>query len=112
MMRSQTLSLTFLVLALLSALIYYIDSHLESFYIFSPPLLHDLSRRAIAAHGNDTAAVVDFIVAELSQKGEDGYGKGTEGKSMGRFLNTEEEWVFNNAGGAMGAMRILHASKS
>ncbi|KAF4625607.1 hypothetical protein G7Y89_g12559 [Cudoniella acicularis] len=84
--------------ALLSGLIYFIDSHLENFYILSPPHLHDLSLRAIEAHGNDTASVVSFIVGELSEKFPGGY------------VNLDQEWIFNNAGGAMGAMYIIHAS--
>lgn len=39
------------------------------------------------------------IVSELSAKLPGGY------------INLNEEWIFNNAGGAMGAMYIIHASK-
>lgn len=98
--RSWATSLTILatITALLSVLIYYLDSHLEDFYIFTPPQLHNLSLRAIGAHGNDTRAVVAYIVGELSEKLPGGY------------VNLDEEWIFNNAGGAMGAMYIIHAS--
>jgi len=85
--------------ALLSSIFYVLDGHLEKFYIFNPPQLHDLSLRAIGAHGNDTRKVVEFIVSELSEKLPGGY------------VNLDEEWIFNNAGGAMGAMYIIHASK-
>jgi len=97
---SWTRSLTILaiVAALVSALVYALDSRLESFYIFTPDQLHDLSLRAIGAHGNDTRAVVGYIVGELSEKLPGGY------------VNLDEEWIFNNAGGAMGAMYIIHAS--
>jgi C-8 sterol isomerase len=84
---------------LLSGVFYFLDSHLDWFYIFTPPQLHDLSQRAIAAHGNDTTSVVKFIVGELSEKLPGGY------------VNLDEEWIFNNAGGAMGAMYIIHASE-
>jgi C-8 sterol isomerase len=99
--RSWATSLSILatIIVLLSVLIYYLDSHLEDFYIFTPPQLHDLSLRAIGAHGNDTRAVVAYIVGELSEKLPGGY------------VNLDEEWIFNNAGGAMGAMYIIHASK-
>jgi C-8 sterol isomerase len=99
--RSWATSLTILTLlvAILSALVYYLNSHLEDFYIFSPPELHELSLRAIDKHGNDTRSVVAYIVGELSEKLPGGY------------VNLDEEWIFNNAGGAMGAMYIIHASK-
>jgi C-8 sterol isomerase len=96
---TSTLTLLAVIVALLSALFYFLDSHLEWFYIFTPSELHDLSLRAIGAHGNDTRAVVGFIVRELSDKLPGGY------------VNLDEEWIFNNAGGAMGAMYIIHASK-
>ena len=86
------------LLALFSALYSFLDARLEQFYIFEPGHLHDLSQRAIAAHGNNTRGVVDFIVAELDQK------------VPSQYVNKDEEWVFNNAGGAMGAMYIIHAS--
>jgi C-8 sterol isomerase len=99
--RSWATSLTILatITTFLSVLVYYLDSRLEDFYIFTPPQLHDLSLRAINAHGNDTSAVVAYIVGELSEKLPGGY------------VNLDEEWIFNNAGGAMGAMYIIHASK-
>lgn len=95
----RTLTIISIIIAILSAVFYFLDGHLESFYIFSPPELHDLSLRAIKAHGNDTRAVVSYIVGELSEKLPGGY------------VNLDEEWIFNNAGGAMGAMYIIHASK-
>lgn len=91
-------SLLAIFLVLFSALYSYLNPRLEKFYVFDPEHLHDLSQRAISAHGNDTKAVVNFIVDGLDQKME------------GKYLNKHEEWVFNNAGGAMGAMYIIHAS--
>lgn len=89
------------LVGLLSPVVYFLEQRLESFYIFSPDHLHDLSKRAIAAHGNDTRSVASFIANELH-----GDAKTTN------HINLDEEWVFNNAGGAMGAMWILHASMS
>lgn len=94
----RCLSLIAVFLALFSALYSYLDARLDQFYIFDQDHLHDLSQRAIAAHGNDTRGVVDYIVAELDQK------------VPSQYVNKEEQWVFNNAGGAMGAMYIIHAS--
>lgn len=97
---TQSLTVVAVAVALISALFYFLDSHLDWFYILSPPELHDLSLRAIAAHGNDTASVVAFITNELQDKFPGGY------------VNLDQEWIFNNAGGAMGAMYIIHASES
>ena len=84
-------------LAVLAPLVALVERNLESFYIFDTEELHDLSQRAIAAHGEDTQGMVDFIVGELKEKHP-------------AHVNLDQEWVFNNAGGAMGAMYIIHAS--
>jgi C-8 sterol isomerase len=96
---TSTLTVLAVAVALLSAVFYFLDAHLDWFYIFNPQDLHELAQRAISAHGNDTRAVVELIVAELSEKLPGGY------------VNLDEEWIFNNAGGAMGAMYIIHASE-
>ncbi|KAI6250866.1 C-8 sterol isomerase [Erysiphe necator] len=83
---------------ILSLIFTYLDTKLENFYIFTPDYLHDLSKRAISNHGNNTRAIVSELTRELSEKFPGGY------------INLDEEWIFNNAGGAMGAMYILHAS--
>ncbi|CAK7566763.1 MAG: C-8 sterol isomerase [Sporothrix epigloea] len=85
--------------AVLAALYYLIEKNLNSFYIFDTDHLHGLAKRAIAAHGNDTRAIVNYIKTELS---------GTA--NLSSYMANDEEWFFNNAGGAMGGMTILHAS--
>lgn len=97
MLGSRSLTLAAL-LAVLSAVFYLLDSHVDKFYIFDTLHLHGLSQRAISVHGNDTKAVVSYIVDALNQG------------PAGDHLNLQEEWIFNNAGGAMGAMYIIHAS--
>src|SRR5687767_826564 len=87
-----------LLTGLLSSMVYLVDQNLERFYVFDTTHLHDLSQRAIAAHGDDTRGVVAYIVKELHEKNP-------------AHVNLNEEWVFNNAGGAMGAMYIIHASE-
>lgn len=96
----RSLGLLAAMLALLAGLYNYLDARLDQFYIFNPDQLHDLSTRAISANGNDTRGIVDYIVAELDKS------------TPGNYLNLDQEWVFNNAGGAMGAMYIIHASES
>lgn len=86
------------ILALFAGIYNYLDARLSQFYIFSPDQLHELSTRAIQVHGNDTASIVNYIVDEL------------DSTVPGNHLNKDQEWVFNNAGGAMGAMYIIHAS--
>ena len=87
----------------LSALLYgvwvFLEARLESFYVFEPTQLHNFAKSAIAQHGNDTRAIVTDIVANLQTT------------SAKPYVNLDQEWIFNNAGGAMGAMYVIHASK-
>ena len=71
----------------------------SSSYIFNPEKLHSISLSAVDQHGNDTAAVVTSIVDELRADGD-----------LAPYLSVDEEWIFNNAGGAMGSMYLIHAS--
>lgn len=96
---SRFLTILAVLIGLLSPVVYFLEQRLDSFYIFSPDHLHDLAKRGIAAHGNDTRGVVSYIVNELHGQA-----------STSSFINLDEEWIFNNAGGAMGAMYIIHAS--
>lgn len=92
----------FVVLGILTTLLasvcYVVEQNLERFYIFDTEHLHDVSKRAIAAHGSNTTGVVHYIVSELNEK-------------VPGYINLDEDWMFNNAGGAMGGMWILHASE-
>ncbi|KAI1390977.1 ERG2 and sigma1 receptor-like protein [Hypoxylon trugodes] len=82
--------------------IYYIlERNLEKFYIFELDHLKDVSSRGIEKYGNDTGKIVEYIVAELHEK----YPRHVNPK-----WNVPEEWFFNNAGGAMGGMYIIHSS--
>jgi C-8 sterol isomerase len=85
------------ILGFLTSAMYMMEPYLSQLYIFTPSELASLSTLALEKHGNDTSAVVSFIVSELS-------------KAHPEHVNLDEEWIFNNAGGAMGAMYIIHAS--
>lgn len=90
--------------ALFGTIIKLLDNRLRHFYIFDQAQLHDISRAAIAKHGNATDLIFDEIVSKLGQDPKIGP---TLNKNSFRDPN---EWVFNNAGGAMGSMYIIHAS--
>ncbi|CAG7853740.1 C-8 sterol isomerase; AltName: Full=Delta-8--delta-7 sterol isomerase [Serendipita indica DSM 11827] len=77
----------------------FLDSIKHRWYIFDPTYLHELSRDAIAHHGNQTGKMIDHIVTNLTAT----YGT--------KHINPrQDEWFFNNAGGAMGTMYVIHAS--
>ncbi|KAL0949193.1 hypothetical protein HGRIS_009271 [Hohenbuehelia grisea] len=80
----------------------WLDTIKDRWYVFDPSSLHELARAAIAASPtNDTGAMVEHIVANLTA---------TYPSTQIRLNPNTKEWVFNNAGGAMGAMYIIHAS--
>ncbi|KAI0403242.1 ERG2/sigma1 receptor-like protein [Xylaria palmicola] len=91
-----------IVLGIFAPIVMLVERNLESFYIFKMDELHDLAQRGIKAHGNDTGAIVNYIVSEL-------------GERHPHHVNAHRhddpsEWMFNNAGGAMGGMYLIHAS--
>lgn len=95
---------SFIILALSSIYAIYaiLDTRLlDNHYIFTPEKLHALSQASIQQHGNNTKALVANIVEQLRAD-----------ESIAPYVSETEEWMFNNAGGAMGAMYIIHASKS
>ncbi|KAF6746307.1 ERG2/sigma1 receptor-like protein [Ephemerocybe angulata] len=80
----------------------YLDNIKDKWYVFDPVHLHQLSQATIAANpANDTAGIIQYIVANLTQ---------TYPSTEVRLNLDVNEWMFNNAGGAMGAMYIIHAS--
>ncbi|SHO78523.1 Similar to S.cerevisiae protein ERG2 (C-8 sterol isomerase) [Malassezia sympodialis ATCC 42132] len=92
------------IIAIIGTLITYLDSNLRRFYIFDQPKLHAIVKDAVANHGNNTEMIFDEIVTQLRKD-----------PKVGPTLNPNSfrdpnEWVFNNAGGAMGSMYIIHAS--
>ncbi|CAK5265581.1 unnamed protein product [Mycena citricolor] len=79
----------------------FLDQIKSRWYVFDPTAMHQLAQAAIAASPDDTAGMIRHIVANLT----------ATYPSKQIKLNTDSsEWVFNNAGGAMGAMYIIHAS--
>lgn len=95
---AKLFTLLAVLVAVLSSLVYVVvERNPDAYYIFKTEHLHDLAKRGIAAHGNDTEALVRYITSELHTMHPDN-------------VNLDEEYIFNNAGGAMGAMYIIHAS--
>lgn len=76
----------------------------SNFYIFDPAHLHEISQNAVSRYGNDTQLIFDDILQQLHAN-----------PKLKPTLNKHSvydswEWMFNNAGGAMGSMYIIHAS--
>jgi C-8 sterol isomerase len=65
-------------------------------YVFDPGILQQVARDAISKN-REMDQIVASIVADLE-------------KRYAGHTNTRPEWVFNNAGGAMGSLYFLHAS--
>lgn len=84
----------------------YLDTIKHRWYAFDPESLHELAQAAVVAHGNDTRAMVSFIVSNLTTT----YPQDSPSLKTVALNPREDEWTFNNAGGAMGAMYIIHAS--
>lgn len=93
---------------LLCTLVFYtmvqlFNTWLPSNYIFDHVELQQIVKRTLAETGEDKAEV---LFENLTNNLIERYGQ----KYINKF-NTQD-WVFNNAGGAMGQMIILHASIS
>ncbi|KAG8902938.1 C-8 sterol isomerase [Tulasnella sp. 403] len=77
----------------------FLDGIKDRWYMFDPTYLHELSRTGVETYQDDTQAIINHIVQNLTET----YGT--------QHINTNvNEWVFNNAGGAMGAMYVIHSS--
>ncbi|KAI8066305.1 ERG2/sigma1 receptor-like protein [Gilbertella persicaria] len=88
------------VLSLLLAICMGLDQVIHHCYIFDQHKLQEVAQRNIAKYGqNDTRAMIQNIALDLE-------------KEYPGHVSLKEDWVFNNAGGAMGAMWILHGSLS
>ncbi len=73
-------------------------------YIFDNKKLHKITQAAVARGHNSTDLIFDEILTELRAD-----------PKVAPYMNKhsykqDAEWMFNNAGGAMGAMYIIHAS--
>lgn len=89
------------LLSLFIAACGWLDTIKDRWYVFEPTFLHELAQEAIAVSPNDTAGMIDHIVYNLTH---------TYSPNQVALNPNTKEWVFNNAGGAMGAMYIIHAS--
>ena len=94
---------TFLLLGVIGPLIYLLDQRfLPSQYIFEPAKLQDISKRAIAQHGNSTNP--EPLLRQITRELREEYGDAIRGEW------DREDWFFNNAGGAMVCIRSLYPS--
>ncbi|KAI0392609.1 C-8 sterol isomerase [Xylariaceae sp. FL0594] len=98
---SRLLKIFAIVLGVLAPVYILLERNLESFYVFKTDELHDLAQRGVKAHGNDTGAIVNYIVRELAER---------HPRHVNPRHDDSGEWMFNNAGGAMGGMYLIHAS--
>ncbi|KAI0427067.1 ERG2/sigma1 receptor-like protein [Xylaria sp. FL1042] len=99
---TRLLTIFAVVIGVFAPIVMLLERNLESFYIFKMDELHDLAQRGVRAYGNDTGAIVNYIVGELAEK--------HPYHVNSHRHDDPDEWMFNNAGGAMGGMYLIHAS--
>ncbi|KAK3724090.1 C-8 sterol isomerase [Vermiconidia calcicola] len=98
--RIWLVSLIVLITASMYGVYQALDAGLmDKHYIFTPEKLHALALSSIEQHGNNTADLVATIIETLRAD-----------PNIAPYISTEEEWMFNNAGGAMGGMYMIHCS--
>ena len=91
MSAGQAFSPLLLLLALLFPLLYTLDKNIHHQYVFEPVKLQEISRVAIAQHGNDTESLMRQVHQDLRTEYGDAIIKDY----------AKEDWMWNNAGGAM-----------
>ena len=91
------------LIALVAAFCAVVDQ--PSHWVFDPKTLKEVAQRGIANaakanNGNATAEqVIKAVIAETT-------------KQYPKYAKFSGDWLFNNAGGAMGSMTVLHSSLS
>ncbi|KZT44310.1 ERG2 and sigma1 receptor-like protein [Sistotremastrum suecicum HHB10207 ss-3] len=102
--KLQALPLYGLLLALFLAGCAYLDSIREKFYVFDHKQLHEVAQTAVRLYPEDPTSIVNHIVTNLTST------YSSPQIAINPHINVKSEWFLNNAGGAMGAMFIIHAS--
>lgn len=69
------------------------------YHVFSERDMAEIARKAVADGSGNASVIVESVVSQLRAK-------------YPQWIIEKPEWVFNNAGGAMGSMLVLHASMS
>ncbi|PWY98542.1 putative C-8 sterol isomerase [Testicularia cyperi] len=101
---SRCTMLTTSVLVGLVAVFAVLDSIRSRFYIFDHEKIYSVASGAVARNPGNATAIFDEILGSLRAD------PATAPYINKNHFSIEEEWMFNNAGGAMGSMFILHAS--
>ncbi|CDO95622.1 unnamed protein product [Kluyveromyces dobzhanskii CBS 2104] len=95
----------------LGAAYYFLNSLLYTWlpknYIFDPKTLNEIVNTVLSKHDVESET---YEVKEVLHEIRDSLASHYGDEYINKYV--EEEWVFNNAGGAMGQMLILHASIS
>mmetsp|Transcript_4624 Transcript_4624/g.7852 ORF Transcript_4624/g.7852 Transcript_4624/m.7852 type:complete len:215 (+) Transcript_4624:161-805(+) len=71
----------------------------DSQYVFSAEKMQQIARESIAESKGNVDEMLPLVVKKLATEYPD-------------FIIPEPQWLFNNAGGAMGSMLVLHCSLS